>query len=142
MLLLLWVLLAFEAVGGLVIFVARLVAGQTPGETLHVVAGVALTIVYAVYQWTHWHRVAPFRARLDYSIGLVAALSMVATNVTGLILGWDWWQARFIEQSAAAIDYAPLLSAAHNIGSMLVLTFVAGHVGAVLLRGWRLKAGA
>jgi hypothetical protein len=139
--LLLGALLAFEAIGGMVIFVARLVAGQTPGELLHVAAGIAITIVYAIYQWLHWNRVAPFRMRLDYSIGLLAALSMVGTNVTGLVLGWSWWLERVVRQSAADVDYAPLLSAAHNIGSMLVLTFVAGHVGAVMLRSWRLKAG-
>jgi hypothetical protein len=44
-----WALLAFEALGGLVIFVARLVAGSTPGETLHVAAGIALTALYAAY---------------------------------------------------------------------------------------------
>lgn len=142
LLLVLWSLLAFEAVGGIVIFIARLAAGQTPGETLHIVAGIALTLAYAVYQWQHWSRVAPFRARLDYSIGLLASLSMAATNVTGLILAWSWWQIRYIQASGADVPYAPLLSAAHNIGSMLVLTFVAGHVGAVLLRDWRVKAGA
>ena len=141
LLLVLWVLLTLEAVGGIVIFVARLAAGQTPGETLHVIAGVALTLVYAIYQWQHWNRISPFRARLYYSIGLLAALAMVATNVTGLILGWAWWQVRFVLQSGSDVAYAPLLSAVHNIGSMLVLTFVAGHVGAVLLRDWRLKSG-
>lgn len=142
LLVLLWGLLAFEALGGLVIFFARLAVGQTPGETLHVVLGVALTVVYAIYQWQHWYRVAPFRPRLDYAIGLLASLSMAGTNITGLFLGWDWWKTRMVDHSAAAVDYAPLLSASHNIGSMLVLTFVAGHVGAVLLRDWRLKTGA
>lgn len=142
LLLTLWTLLAVEAIGGLVIFVARLAVGQTPGESLHVIAGVALTVVYAIYQWQHWYRVAPFRARLDYSIGLLAALSMAATNVTGLILGWAWWEVRVLERSADPVPYAPLLSAGHNIGSMLVLTFIAGHVGAVLLRDWRVRQGA
>ena len=59
LLLALWVLLALEALGGLVIFVARLVWGATPGEALHVAVGLLLTAVYAVYQWRHWRRAHP-----------------------------------------------------------------------------------
>ena len=32
------------------------------------------------------------------------------------------------------MTYPPLMSAVHNIGSMLVLTFAGAHLGAVLLR--------
>src|SRR5262249_11840199 len=46
----LWWLLGIEAAGGLSIFFMRLVAGRLPGESLHVLAGVALTVVYVVYQ--------------------------------------------------------------------------------------------
>ncbi len=135
-------LLAVEAVGGLTIFYARLALGTTPGEALHVVAGVALTVVYAVYQWQHWSRVEPFRARLDYAIGLLAALSMAATNLTGLALGLDWWRVRVVHHDASAVSYPPPLSAAHNIGSMLVLTFVGAHLGAVLMRDRELRRRA
>ena len=45
LLLALWALLAFEAVGGLVLFTARLVWGALPGESAHVLAGVLLTAV-------------------------------------------------------------------------------------------------
>lgn len=121
-------------VGGIVIFFARLISGSTPGETLHVVAGAALTVVYAWYQWTHWRRVAPFRARLDYAVGVLAALFMALTNLTGIALAAFWWQARFGEASGTPAAYPPVLSAAHNIGSMLVLTFAGAHLGAVLLR--------
>jgi hypothetical protein len=132
MLVTLWVLLGFEAVGGLVLFCARLVAGTNPGVTLHVLAGIALTLVYAAYQWSHWFRVAPFRARLDYALGLIAALSLVITQATGLVLGWIWWRA-----SGATPAYPALLSAFHNIMSMLVLTFVGAHLAAVLVRDRR-----
>ena len=134
LLLTVWGLLAFEAVGGGVIFVARVTAGMTPGETVHVLAGLALTASYALYQWRHWGRVAPFRARLDYAIGLLAACFMAAANLTGLWLGALWWRERVALGSAAPVDYPSLLSAVHNIGSMLVLTFVGAHLGAVLLR--------
>lgn len=140
LLLALWALLAFEAAGGLVIFVARLGTGATPGETLHVVAGIALTAVYAVYQARHWSRVAPFRARVDYALGLIAALAMATTNLTGLALGVCWWRDRLVG-TLADVDYPPLLSAAHNILSMLVLTFAGGHLAAVLLRERRRDAG-
>ncbi len=130
LLLALWAALGIESLGGLVIFCARLVAGTSPGVTLHVAIGVALTFVYAVYQWRHWVRVAPFRARLDYAIGLIAALALANTQVTGLMLGWIWWRAG----GAATPAYPPLLSAFHNIMSMLVLTFVGAHLGAVLVR--------
>ena len=108
---------------------ARLVDGSVPGETPHILAGLGLTLVYAGYQWRHWRRVAPFRARADYALGLLAALSMALVNLSGLWLALSWWQER-----GAAVDYPPLLSALHNIGSMVVLTFAAAHLGAVLRR--------
>jgi hypothetical protein len=132
-----WGLLAFEAAGGIVIFVARLAAGSTPGETLHVAAGLALTIVYAVYQWKHWLRVR-FQRGLHFLIGLLAAGSMALTNLTGLGLGVAWWRDRIVGHAAAA-RYAPALSAVHNIGGMLVLTFVGAHLAAVLMRDRRLN---
>jgi hypothetical protein len=125
----LWVTLGIEAAGGLVLFTARLVTGTSPGITLHVAAGVVLTFVYAAYQWSHWRRVTPFRARLDYAIGLIAAASLTLTQATGLVLGWIWWRS-----AHGTPAYPPPLSAGHNIMSMLVLTFVGAHLGAVLLR--------
>ena len=114
------------------LFVARLIAGTAPGESLHVIVGLVLLLVYALYQWRHWSRVSPFRARLDYTIGVLAALSMVMALVTGLALGVAWWQSG--RGAKHAPRYAPWLSAAHNIGSMLVLTFAGAHLGAVLMR--------
>jgi hypothetical protein len=134
LLLALWLLLAFEALGGLVIFCARLILGRTPGEALHVIAGVALTVVYATYQWQHWARVAPFRARLDYTLGLIASLALALTQITGLWLAASWWRDRIAHPIAAGVGYPPALSALHNIGSVAVLTFVGAHLGAVLLR--------
>ena len=131
----LWALLAFEAAGGIVIFVARLAAGITPGETLHVAAGIALTVVYAIYQWRHWTRVR-FQRGLHYVMGLLAASSMALANLTGLALGAVWWRDR-VAGHAPAADYPPPLSAVHNIGSMLVLTFVGAHLAAVLMRDRR-----
>jgi hypothetical protein len=134
LLLSLWTLLAFEAGGGLVIFVARLVRGATPGEALHIVAGIALTAVYALYQWRHWRRVRPFRPQLHHALGLIAALFMAATNLTGLGLAACWWQDRVATPIGAAVRYPALLCAAHNVASMVVLTFVGAHLGAVLFR--------
>lgn len=139
-LLTLWTLLVFEAAGGLLIFVARLAAGKTPGETLHVIGGLALTLVYALYQWNHWFRVAPVRARLDYGLGFLAAGAMLFANGTGIALGLHWWRDRFAAPTGAAVDYPSLLSAAHNIASMLILTFAGAHLGAVLFRDQRLRA--
>jgi hypothetical protein len=130
LLLALWALLALEAIGGLVIFVARLAWGTTPGEALHVAGGVALTLLYAGYQWGHWTRVRPIRGRLDYALGLFSAAFMLAANGTGLALGVLWWMHR----GRGPTPYPTGLSSAHNIGSMLVLTFVLAHVGAVLTR--------
>jgi len=135
-----WVLLAFESLGGLVIFVARLAAGRTPGETLHVIGGLLLLLAYAVYQWRHWTRVAPVRARLDYGIGLLAAGSMILVNVTGVLLGLEWWRDRITAPVAGEVAYTPMVSAVHNIACMLVLTFAAGHLGAVLFRDQRARA--
>lgn len=137
LLLALALLLGVEGVGGMVIFVARLTLGVTPFEAFHVWCGLALTVCYAIYQVMHWRRVAPFRARLDYAIGLIAAIFMAATNLTGLALAVPWWETRIASASAAPVAYPPLLSAAHNIGSMLVLTFVGAHLGAVLMRDRR-----
>lgn len=134
LLVLLWWLLGFEAAGGLLVFFMRLASGDTPGEALHVVVGALLTLVYAVYQWQHWTRVTPWRSRLDYAMGLIAALSMGAALATGFVLAWPWWQLRVIARSAAAVPYPTVVSAAHNIMSMLVLTFVGAHLAAVLLR--------
>ena len=130
----LWVLLAVEGVGGLVIFFARLASGRTPGESLHVVAGALLTLAYAAYQWQHWTRVSPWRSRMDYAMGLIAALSMGGALGTGLWLAWPWWEVRIVAGSKFAVPYPTTLSAAHNIMSMLVLTFVGAHLAAVLLR--------
>jgi hypothetical protein len=99
---------------------------------------VVLTGVYAAYQWRHWARVRPFRRRLDYALGLIAALSLCLTQITGLALGWLWWQHR----SAGPVPYPPPLSAAHNITSMLTMTFVVSHLGAVLTRDRRLRGRA
>lgn len=131
---LLWVLLAFEAGGGLLIFVARLFSGTTPGEALHVGAGIALTAVYALYQWRHWRRVRPFRSQLHHALGLIAALFMALTNLSGLWLAASWWRDRVAAPTLAAVEYPPLLCAFHNVASMVVLTFVGAHVGAVLFR--------
>jgi len=131
------VLLAFEAAGGIVIFVARLAVGSTPGETLHVAVGLALTIVYAVYQWRHWLR-ARLQRGLHFLMGILAASSMALTNLTGLWLGVFWWRDRVVGHAAAA-DYPVALSAVHNIGGMLVLTFVGAHLAAVLMRDRRLR---
>ena len=133
------VLLSFEALGGLVIFFARLARGSTPGETLHVLVGALLTGVYAAYQWRHWRRVAPFRDRLDYLMGLLGAISMVAVQVTGLALGVAWWRDRVMLPQDGEVAYPPLLSAAHNIASLLVLSFVGAHLGAVLMRDLRAR---
>ena len=134
LLLTLWVTLAFEAIGGLVIFCARLVAGATPGEGLHVVTGAILALIYGVYQWRHWIRVRPWRARLDSILGLIAAVFMALTLLSGLALGIPWWRQRIGGHSTEAVPYPPALAAFHNIASMVVLTFVGAHLGAVLMR--------
>jgi hypothetical protein len=135
LLLALWVLLGFEALGGFVIFTARLVAGTSPGEAAHVAAGIALTLCYAVYQWQHWRRVSPFRARVDYGLGLIAALAMALVNLSGLWLGLCWWRGRALPLAAR---YPVALSGVHNVASMVVLSFVVAHLGAVLQRDRRL----
>ena len=134
LLVLLWWLLAFEAAGGLLMFFMRLAAGSTPGELLHIAVGAALTLVYAVYQVQHWLRVSPFRSRMDYALGLIAALSMAITLGTGLALALPWWTLRMVEHGTGPVAYSTVVSAAHNIMSMLVLTFVGAHLAAVLLR--------
>jgi hypothetical protein len=134
LLVLLWWLLGIEAIGGLVIFFMRLAAGSMPGETVHVVVGAGLTLVYAIYQWQHWGRVSPWRSRLDYALGLIAALSMGLTLLTGYVLAWPWWLMRVARRASGVVEYSSLLSGAHNIMSMLVLTFALAHLAAVLLR--------
>jgi len=134
LLLAMWGLLAFEALGGMLIFFMRVAFGQTPGETLHVAGGALLTLAYVAYQWLHWLRVAPWRGRLDYAMGLIAAVSMAGALGTGLWLAWPWWRTRIVAGSAEAVSYPTSLSAAHNVMSMLVLTFVGAHLAAVLLR--------
>lgn len=132
---LLWVLavlLTFEAAGGIVIFIARTAYGVTPGEFLHVAVGVVLMLLYAIYQWRHWYSVRPWLGRLDYGLGLLAASSLVVTQASGLLLGWAWLEGQGSRPPAPIYDSG--LSAVHNIGSMLVLTFVGAHVGAVLKR--------
>ena len=135
LLLALWALLAFEGLGGLVIFFARVAFGSLPGEALHVLGGVALTLAYAAYQWRHWTRVRPFRPRMHFALGLIAALSMALTNLSGLALGWMWWQHRL--DGAGRVPYPPLLSALHDIGSMMAASFILAHLGAVLARDRR-----
>jgi len=134
LLLTVWGLLVFEALGGMLLFIMRLASGQAPGETLHVAGGALLTLAYLAYQWPHWLRVAPWRSRLDYAMGLIAAASMAGALGTGLWLAWPWWRTRIVAGSAEAVAYPASLSAVHNVMSMLVLTFVGAHLAAVLLR--------
>ena len=133
LLLALWGLLVVEVGGGLLLFFARLAWGATPGVELHVFAGLALTVVYALYQWRHWLRVAPLRAGLDHVLGRIAAASMAFTLISGLWLGLIWWQ-RTLAAPAATVHYPALLVAVHNIGNMLVIAFVGAHLVAVLTR--------
>jgi len=131
LLVMLGALLAIEAAGGILIFFARLAFGSLPGLALHVVAGVALTFVYAAYQWRHAMRVLPVRPRLDYVLGLLAAAFVVLTLGSGLALALPWWRSRGLRALPA---YPTRVMALHIIGCMLVLTFVAAHLGAVLKR--------
>lgn len=134
LLVLLWWLLGIEALGGLLIFFMRLATGSMPGETVHVITGAGLTLVYTIYQIQHWGRVAPWRNRMDYVLGLIGSIAMVLTLATGYVLAWPWWLARVVERRADGVAYSSFVSAAHNIMSMLVLTFVLAHLAAVLLR--------
>ena len=59
---------------------------------------------------------------------------MGLTLATGFVLAWPWWLARVVARTHGAVAYPSLVSAAHNIMSMLVLTFVLAHLAAVLLR--------
>jgi len=137
LLLAVWTLFGVAATGGLVIFFARLAAGTTPGIEIHVVSGLALLAAWAAYQWAHWLRIAPWRPRLDYTLGLVAAISMGLALLTGLPLALEWWQAR---EAGRPAHYVSWLSGAHNVMSMLVLTFVAAHLFTVLERDARRRA--
>ncbi len=132
-----WALLLVEGVGGLLLFFARLAFGTAPGEALHVVAGLGLVLAWVAYQWRHWLRVRPYRSRHDYLLGLLAASFMALTNLTGLALGALWYRDR-VARGLAVAHYPSLLTALHLSGTMLVLTFVGAHVGAVLLRDSRL----
>jgi hypothetical protein len=130
-------LLLLEAVGGLVILFVRVAWGATPGVTLHVAGGLAFTVVYAIYQIAHWNRVAPWRKRPDYVLGLIAATTVSATDLTGLWLGWIWWTQRL---DGTGIGHYPVaLAAAHTLGTMLALSFASAHLAAVLARD---RAGA
>jgi cytochrome b561 len=71
---------------------------------------------------------------MDYALGLIAALSMGLTLGTGIALTLPWWELRIAQKSADPVVYSTVVSAAHNIMSMLVLTFVGAHLAAVLMR--------
>ena len=131
LLLAVWGLLAVEVAGGLLLFFARLAWAATPGVGLHVAAGLALTVVYAFYQWRHLLRVAPLRVGLHQVLGAIAAASMALTLLSGLWLGLIWWQ-RTLAAPAAEVHYPALPVAIHNIGNMLVIAFVGAHLSAVL----------
>lgn len=111
---------------------ARVAFGTTPGVALHVLAGLLLTVVYTIYQIRHWNRVAPWRSRPDYVLGLIAAVTLAATDITGLVLGWQWWSTRL--DGTGITHYAVALSAVHTLGTMLVLAFASAHLAAVLAR--------
>jgi hypothetical protein len=128
------VLFVIEAAGGLVLFAARLISGRAPGETLHIVAGALLAGIYAVYQVRHWARVRSLRWRLDHTLGLIAAGFMLVTLGSGLLLAGSWWEAKVGMSGGGEVVYAPSWSAVHNVGSLLVLTFLGAHVAAVLFR--------
>ena len=131
LLVVLWALLAIEAVGGLVIFFARLASGAAPGLSLHWWAGWALVPAYLAYLTGHLRRVWPVRARLDYGLGVLAAASVGLTLGSGIADGMGWWRAG-MPPGYTKFDTA--LSGLHNVASMLTLTFVGAHLAAVLLR--------
>ena len=121
------------------ILFARVAFGVTPGVALHVAAGLALTVVYTIYQVTHWNRVAPWRSRPDYVLGLIAAITLSVTDLTGLGLGWIWWVRRL--DGTGIVAYPVAMSAVHTLGTMLVLAFASGHLAAVLARDRAMRAG-
>gem|GEM_PF-2647694 len=127
-------LLTVESIGGMVLFTARLISGRATGETIHILAGTALAGIYAVYQVRHWARVRSLRWRLDHGLGWIAAVVMVLTLGSGLILALDWWDVKVGASKAVEVIYPPSWSAVHNVGSLLVLTFLGAHVCAVLFR--------
>jgi hypothetical protein len=58
---------------------------------------------------------------------------MALVNLSGL--GWPFPVAGAnCRAERAPVRYPSLLSAAHNVASMVVLTFVLAHLGAVLFR--------
>ena len=133
----LWTLFAIEALTGIIVFFARLAVGRAPTVSLHWYAGFAFTLVYAIYQIQHWNRVQPLRARLDHVLGVVATSSLIATQVSGYWVGWEWFtRGRPMGYTA----FPSALSATHNVMSMLAMTFVGAHLGAVLLRESRARA--
>lgn len=137
LLLMLWALFAIEAVTGLIVFFARLAVGSAPTVSLHWFAGFAFTLVYVIYQIQHWTRVQPLRARLDHVLGVVATTSLIITQVSGYWVGWEWFmRGRPLGYTA----FPAALSATHNVMSMLAMTFVGAHFGAVLLRESRARA--
>src|SRR4029077_4025174 len=96
-------LLGIEGVGGLAISFARLAWGALPGETLHVIAGALLALVYAVYQWQHWRRVGRLRGRLDWTLGWIAAGVMALTLASGFLLAAPWWAQRVAKHDALPV---------------------------------------
>ena len=130
-------LLLVETIGGLWIFVARVLEpGHLPGLSLHWWAGWALSAVYVVYLVRHVARVAPLRPRLDYALGMLAAATLTLVQVTGSVVGWSWWR----QGQPRDHVFTPWLSGAHDMLSMMTLSFVAAHLGAVLLRDARVRA--
>jgi hypothetical protein len=118
----------------MILFAARLIAGRAPGETIHIFGGAALAGIYVVYQARHWRRVNALRWRLDHTLGLIAAVFMVVTLGSGLILALSWWDARKVASDTSEVIYSASWSAVHNVASLLVLTFLGAHVCAVLFR--------
>lgn len=133
----LWVLFGIEAVTGLIIFFARLALGAAPTLSLHWFAGFAFTLVYIVYQVQHWNRVQPVRPRLDHVLGVVASTSLMIAQVSGYWVGAEWF---LRGRPPGYTTFPATLSALHNVMSMLSLTFVGAHIGAVLLRDSRGRA--
>jgi hypothetical protein len=60
---------------------------------------------------------------------------MALVNLTGLALAACWWQDRVHAPTADPVRYPVALSAVHNVASMVVLSFVLAHLGAVVSRG-------
>lgn len=126
---LLFYLIMIESMTGFALyFFGHLIPGLEILGEVHWWLGVVFIVPYAVYQLRHYLRVANFKGRLHFYLGLTTFIFMTATILSGV---WLWWVLR---DNPVPADWIVLV---HVVIGFALLCIISGHLTVVFRVGRR-----